>query len=144
MQDGAGTEKRAVVEAIIEAWKQKDIDGVLEHLCDDVEYHYLMGERPLKGKEWVRKFLSRFGEHIADSGNNWRILRSAEVGDALLLEGVDDYLDTDGRRICYPYMGIFEFSGDKVAAWRDYAEGGLIARLREGEALPEWLEPLVA
>ena len=136
-------DKRAVAEAIIAAWQRKDIDGVLEQLCDDVEYHFLVGERPLLGKEWVRRFLERFGQHISDT-NNWRILRSAESGDALLLEGVDDYIDSDGRRIRYPYMGVFEFRGGKVLRWRDYADAGLIARLREGEALPEWLEALVA
>lgn len=136
-------DKRAVVEAIIGAWKNKDIDGVLAQLTDDVEYHYLVGERPLLGKEWVRKFLERFGGHISDT-NNWRITRSAATGNALLLEGVDDYLDTDGRRIRYPYMGAFEFRDGLVSHWRDYADGGLIARIKAGEELPAWLETLVA
>ena len=133
-------EKRAVVDAIIDAWKHKDIDGVLAQLCDDVEYHYLVGERPLLGKEWVRKFLERFGGHIGEP-NNWRIV---ECGDALLVEGIDDYVSTDGTRVRYPYMGVFEFRDGHVARWRDYADGGLIARVRDGEALPDWLEALVA
>lgn len=141
--DSKQTEKRAVVEAIIDAWKNKDIDGVLAQLCDDVEYHYLVGERPLIGKDWVRKFLERFGGHIGET-NNWRILRSAETDNALLLEGVDDYLTTDGKRICYPYMGAFEFRDGLVSHWRDYADAGLIARVKGGEELPDWLEALVA
>ena len=141
--DSKQTEKRAVVEAIIDAWKNKDIDGVLAQLCDDVEYHYLVGERPLIGKDWVRKFLERFGGHIGET-NNWRILRSAETDNALLLEGVDDYLTTEGKRICYPYMGAFEFRDGLVSHWRDYADAGLIARVKGGEELPDWLEALVA
>jgi limonene-1,2-epoxide hydrolase len=136
-------QKRAAVDAIIEAWKRKDIDGVLAQLCDDVEYHYLVGERPLIGKDWVRRFLDRFGGHIGEP-NNWRILRSAESGNALLVEGVDDYMSTDGNRIRYPYMGVFEFRDGRVSHWRDYADAGLMARAREGETLPEWLEELVA
>lgn len=136
-------DKRAVVDAIIDAWKRKDIDGVLAQLCDDVEYHFLVGERPLLGKDWVRKFLERFGGHIGEP-NNWHIVRSAESGNALLVEGVDDYVGTDGTHVRYPYMGVFEFRDGRVARWRDYADGGLIARVRAGEALPPWLEALVA
>ncbi|MFK8043036.1 nuclear transport factor 2 family protein [Congregibacter sp.] len=137
------SEKRLVVEAIIAAWKNKDIDGVLAQLTDDVEYHFLVGERPLIGKDWVRRFLERFGSDISDT-NDWRITRSAEIGNALLLEGVDDYLATDGTRVLYPYMGAFEFRNGLVSHWRDYADGGLIARVKAGEELPAWLGALVA
>ena len=136
-------EKLAVVQAIIDAWKQKDVDGVLSRLCEDVEYHYLVGERPLVGRDWVRRFLERFGGHI-EGDNRWRILRCAEAGDALLLEGVDDYLTADGHRVRYPYMGVFEFRDGRVARWRDYSDGALIADQRAGKALPDWLEALVA
>ena len=136
-------EKRAVVETLIAAWKRKDVDAVLELLCDDVEYHYLVGERPLQGKDWVRRFLERFREHIG-SENNWRLLRCAESGDALLVEGVDDYRSDDGAHVRYPYMGVFEFRDGRIARWRDYADPALIAAQRDGKPLPEWLEPLVA
>lgn len=135
-------ERLAVVQTIIDAWKNKDVDGVLAQLCDDVEYHYLVGERPLVGKDWVRRFLDRFAGHIGGD-NHWRILRSAATGDALLVEGVDDYVSSDGARVRYPYMGVFEFRDGRVARWRDYADSALIARQREGQALPEWLETLV-
>ncbi|MEM1190142.1 MAG: nuclear transport factor 2 family protein [Pseudomonadota bacterium] len=142
LADSVG-EKQAAVEALIAAWKRKDVDGVLALLCDDVEYHYLVGERPLKGKDWVRRFLDRFREHIG-SENNWRLLRCAEAGDALLVEGVDDYRSDEGAHVRYPYMGVFEFRDGRIARWRDYADPALIAAQRDGKPLPEWLEPLVA
>ena len=132
-----------MVQAIIDAWKLKDIDGVLAQLCDDVEYHFLVGERPLMGKDWVRRFLTNFAAHIGEE-NNWHILRSASSDGALLVEGVDDYLSSDGQRVRYPYMGVFEFRDGRVLRWRDYANGNLIAAQRAGESLPDWLEPLVA
>lgn len=136
-------QKRAAVEAIISAWKNKDIDGVLAQLSENVEYHFLVGERPLIGKAWVRKFLEKFGGHISDE-NNWRLRQTAENGDALLVEGIDDYISTDGNRICYPYMGVFEFRDGLITGWRDYADGSLIAGQRAGNAVPDWLEALVA
>jgi len=53
----------------------------------------------------------------------WRIDRAAEGADFLMVEGYEEYTDTrSGKRIAHPYMGIFEFRGDKVAKWRDYFE----------------------
>ena len=100
-----------------------------------------MGERPLIGKDWVRRFLTRFGQHIG-AENNWRILRCAESGDTLFVEGVDDYISDDGHHVRYPYMGVFEFRDGRVCRWRDYADQGLITRQRSGETLPEWLDSL--
>ena len=39
------------VESLIDAWKQGDIDGVLELVHDDVEYHYVVGARPRKSMQ---------------------------------------------------------------------------------------------
>jgi limonene-1,2-epoxide hydrolase len=131
-----------IVNRIIEAWKRGDVDGVLSHLAEDVEYHYLVGERPLIGKDWVRRFLEKFGHGQTDI--RWRVVNHASNGDRLLVEGIDDYVDAEGRRIQTPYMGIFEFRDGKVRRWRDYVDTGLIAKAKAGEAFPEWLEALIA
>lgn len=131
-----------VVKGIIEAWKRKDIDGVLSHLTEDVEYHYLVGERPLIGHSWVRRFLEKFGDGQTDI--RWRIVNHATSGDTLLVEGIDDYVDAEGRRIRTPYMGAFELRDGKVCAWRDYCDTGLIAKAKAREPWPEWLEALCA
>jgi limonene-1,2-epoxide hydrolase len=130
------------VQQIIDAWKKLDIDGVLDCLTDDIEYHYLVGQRPLKGKDWVRRFLEKFGHGQSDI--KWRIVNHASNGNLLMVEGIDDYLDAEGRRIRTPYMGTFEFRDGKICRWRDYVDTGLIKLAKDREPFPEWLEALVA
>lgn len=130
------------VQQVIDAWKQLDVDAVLECLTDDVEYHYLVGQRPLVGKDWVRRFLSKFGHGQKDI--KWRIVNHASNGNLLMVEGIDDYIDADGNHIRTPYMGVFEFRDGKICRWRDYVDTSLISMAKNREAFPEWLEKLVA
>ena len=113
--------KTDVLKSIMDANLAKDTEAFLGHLTDDVEYHYHMTSRPLLGKEWVRKFMDKYRSVTADS--LWRIERTAEGPDFLMVEGYEEDTDTrSGKRIAHPYMGILEFRGDKVARWRDYFE----------------------
>lgn len=130
------------VEGLIADWARRDVDAVLDRLTDDVVYHFHVGSRPLRGKEWVRRFLEKFGAGQTDV--RWRIVHHAQNGDVLLVEGVDDYVDPKGRRIRTPYMGAFEFRGGQICQWRDYLDLGLVARVEAGEPMPEWIEELVA
>ena len=135
-------DKIDVVNEVIESWKNADIDGVLNCLSDDVEYHYLVGARPLVGKDWVRRFLNKFGAGQTDI--RWRIVNYVSDEDKLLLEGIDDYVDADGVRIRTPYMGIFEFRDGKICGWRDYVDTPMITMAKKQEEFPEWLESLVS
>jgi limonene-1,2-epoxide hydrolase len=126
-----------IVNRLIGAWKQSDIDGVLSCLTDDIEYHYIVGARPLVGKDWVRRFLEKFG--AGQTEIRWRIVNHASNGDKLLVEGIDDYVDADGVRIRTPYMGIFEIRDGRICRWRDYVDSGLIRMAKDGEEFPDWL-----
>lgn len=130
------------IHQIIDAWTAGDLDRVLACLDDDITYHYHVGSRPLVGHARVRRFMETFGAGQTDI--SWRITRHLEAGDVVMVEGVDDYADAEGRRIRVPYMGVFEFRDGKVAAWRDYLDLGLVSAMRSGEPTPEWLEPLIA
>lgn len=130
------------VEQLIETWKSLDVEGVLALLTDDVEYHYAVGERPLIGKDWVRRFLEKFGQ--GQSEIRWRIVNHASNGDRLLVEGVDDYVNKHGAHIRTPYMGIFEFRDGKICGWRDYVDLGLVNQAHAGKEFPEWVNELCA
>ena len=115
------TDKIEIVNALRDASLSKNHEAFLSHLTDDIEYHYHMSSRLLIGKEWVQKFLSKYDSITKDVV--WRIDKHAETGDALLVEGYEEYTDMrTGDRIAHPYMGVFEFDGDKVSKWRDYFE----------------------
>ena len=106
------------VRAVMEAMQRRDIDAFLEHLTEDIEYHFHVGSRPLLGKDWVRRFLNKY-----DAGNTevvWTISTFAENGDKLLVEGLEEYVDESGEAVKHPYMGIFEFRDGRICGWRDY------------------------
>jgi limonene-1,2-epoxide hydrolase len=113
--------KIETVRALMRATAEHDDEAFLGFLTDDIEYHYHVGSRPLIGKEWVRKFLNRYREITADV--KWRIDMFAETENEVFVEGYEEYLDTrTNEMIAHPYMGIFEFRGGKICAWRDYFE----------------------
>lgn len=130
-----------IVEDIIASWKRKDIDGVLSHVAENVRYHYRVGSPPLSGPDELRVFLEKFGAGMHDI--NWKIFRHSQTGNVLMVEGADDFIDADGNRVRTPYMGVFEFEGDKVVGWRDYFNPEIGEKSRAGEELPSYVQELL-
>ncbi len=115
------SQKLEIVKVVMQANIDQDDKKFLGFLTDDIVYHYHVGSRPLIGKEWVQKFLDKYRQITADV--QWRIDRFAETENELFVEGYEEYVDTRTNEvIAHPYMGIFEFRGEKIAAWRDYFE----------------------
>lgn len=133
-----------VVLQIVSAWRTHDIDTVMSHLADDVEWHYHVGSRPIIGVEGVRKTLARLASHQLDVG--WQIVRAAESEDAIMVEGTDDYRNPTGVHVRVPYMGVFQFSdpaSDRVTAWRDYVDLSLMKAAEAAEPQDPWVTALV-
>ena len=86
-----------VIDAIIAAWKQGDVEAVLAHLTEDVEMIYAIGQKPLQGKAEVREMLSKLGGNQSDV--RWRVLNRARAGDVVFVEGIDDYVNAAGHRV---------------------------------------------
>ena len=129
--------------SIIEIWKNKDIEGVLENLTDDVVWHYAAAiEPPLRGKQAARDWLGMFAGTLTNS--RWRVISFAESKTQLFVEGIEEYDTRDGVRIVLPYSGIYYFREGKISGWRDYFERGLSVRTKEGRLLPDFVEELAA
>lgn len=124
------------------AWGRHDIDELLTHIDQDVVWHYQVGSRPVKGRDTMRKMLERLKEHQLDS--RWRLVRHSESDETVFIEAIDDYRNPAGHRVQAPYMGVYEFDGMMITAWRDYVDLGVMNQGETGEPLPEWLEELVA
>ena len=108
---------KAAREAII---TQND-EEFLDCLSDDIEYHYHVGTRPLIGKDWVKKFLTKYRE--VTSNSQWIIHNHAESGNVLFTEGTEEYFDVRSQKtISHPYAGVIEFRDGKIVKWKDYFE----------------------
>jgi len=128
---------------VIESWKNKDIDAVIDAMSDDIVWHYAAAiAPPVKGKEEARAFLERFGAVIGEV--KWRIFETAETEDRLFVEGVDEYITKDGVSVAAPYAGVIEYSGDKISGWRDYVDRGVIDHMKAGNPYPEQIKELIA
>lgn len=117
--------------AVIDAWKRKDVDYIINAMTDDVVWHYAAAiAPPARGKAECRAFIAKFGANIG--AVRWRIFEHSETADRLFVEGVDEYDSLDGHTIKAPYAGVIEFRGDLISGWRDYVDRGVIDAQKNG------------
>lgn len=128
--------------ALIAAWRRQDVEGVLQYIHDDISWNNSGGLRaPLKGKAEMRKALERMAEGIEES--RWRLFDCAEVGDTVWMEGVDEFIGTDGTRVAVPYAGLLEFEHGLIIDWREYFQGQLIEDMRAGKGVSAHVEAML-
>lgn len=73
------------------------------------------------GADEAIALLDQFEKDVGPTHLIVEMLSIAASGDRVLTERVDHMVADDGRRIItLRLMGIFEISGGKIAAWRDY------------------------
>ncbi|MES2290364.1 MAG: nuclear transport factor 2 family protein [Pseudomonadota bacterium] len=129
--------------AVIDAWKRKDKDFIINSMTDDIVWHFAAAiAPPARGKAECRAFIDKFGAGIG--AVRWRIFEHAETADRLFVEGVDEYDSTDGHTIKAPYAGVIEFRGDLISGWRDYVDRGVIDAQKRGEAASAQVNELTA
>lgn len=120
-----------ILQQLIAAWQAKDVARVLAFMDDDIVWHYAAAAMPpVRGKVVAAKLLGRFQADM--HGIEWRIFAHAETAERLFVEGVDDYRDSQGRRIAAPYAGVLDFKDGRIVGWRDYVDIGVIAGQKAG------------
>ncbi len=125
----------------IETWKKKDIEGVVANMKDDVVWHTVAAiDPPLLGKAAAREFLKKYGGALKNS--RWRVISYAETDTQLFVEGIEEFDTVDDTHNILPYSGIYDFRDDKISGWRDYFDRGLSNRLKEGQAIPNFVQAL--
>jgi limonene-1,2-epoxide hydrolase len=127
---------------LIRAWQKHDIDAVLAMLAEDIVWYPAVGSPPVQGRDGVRKVLEQFAPKRKEE--NWKIFHHAVNGDRLFVEGVDDFVDDQGRRVAVPYAGVVEYRQGLVAGWRDYFDISTLNRMKAGEPIPEAIVPLIS
>lgn len=127
---------------VIEAWHRLDIEGVLSHLHDDFVWNNSGGMMPtIEGKEAMRAALTRMAAKT--KSNAWRLFDYAEVGDTVWMEGVDEFIQTDGVRLAVPYAGVLEFKDGRILKWREYFNAYVQTSQREKKEVSPLVEAML-
>lgn len=131
-----------VLLAVLSAWKTQDVEGVLSHVTEDIEWQNSGGYAPaIEGKVAMRAALRAMAPIIRES--HWRIFDYAENADRLFMEGVDEFVTTSGARVAIPYAGVLEFRGSQICKWREYFDGRLSSEMKTGKGVPASVQVMI-
>jgi limonene-1,2-epoxide hydrolase len=110
------SENERIVNDFCKTWSTLNIDKVMEFFTDDAVYHNLP-LKPARGKAEIRKTIDGFmpGTTAAE----FKILNSASADALVFNERIDSFV-VSGKHISLPVAGVFELSGCRIKAWRDY------------------------
>ena len=130
---GQMSEARDLVLELIDAFNRIDLDAVVDSFTEDAVYHNIPMEAA-QGKAAIRSVLTQI---MGDSeAVQWDVLNIADEGGVVLTERVDKF-KVNGVWAEIPVMGVFEVSGGKIAAWRDYFDMGQVQAQFAATAQPE-------
>jgi len=110
-------ENEKIVTDFCTAWSRMNIDEILGFMADDAVYHNIPMP-PAKGKTAIRAAVAGFLK-MAD-GIEFKILHTASAGTLVMNERVDSFQFKGGKTGAIPVAGVFEVTGGKISAWRDY------------------------
>ena len=106
-----------IVRAFIGAWERRSVDDLVALMTPDVRY-LNVGMPEMVGHEQVRAGLTPFLG--ASSDVKWTVHHIAETLRGAVLTERTDVFQMGPKTVTVPVMGVFEFEGDKISAWRDY------------------------
>ena len=112
------TDAEKIVTDFCNAWPRKNVDELLAFFTDDAIYHNIPFE-PAKGKEAIRGVFNTLILPGVKS-LHFKVLHSAGNGNVVFNERVDIFDLGNGKTISLPVAGVFEVTGSKISAWRDY------------------------
>ena len=114
------SEAEKIVTDFCAAWPRKNIEELLAFFTEDAVYHNIPMEAA-KGKAAIRAGINTFLPGAKSI--EFKILHSACNGNVVFNERIDTLVMGD-KKVVLPVTGVFEISGGKISAWRDYFDLG--------------------
>jgi len=122
-KDNAANEKQ-IIELVTNfclAWSSKDVEKLIPFVSPEIEYHMFEGAPPIKGVDQFRQRLSGFMSAMKEI--KWEIFRSHAVGDIVLNERIDHFIQAPGSGKPdnhFHIAGVFLVRDAKITYWADY------------------------
>ena len=121
------SEKEKIVTDFCKAWAMKDADALTAYLADDIEYHMFEGRPPING---IPEFSAQLKPFMASMHEiDWEILRSTAMGDIVLNERIDHFIQPEGSQAPdnhFHIVGVFLVRDGKIKYWKDYNLSGVL------------------
>lgn len=111
------SEAEKIVTDFCNVWPKCNLDEIMTFFTEDAVYHNIPMD-PAKGKAAIRAVINTFLP--AAKKIEFKILKTAAAGNIVFNERVDSFDLKDGKHIALPVAGVFEVTGGKISAWRDY------------------------
>ncbi len=128
------TDNAARVTAMLACWKSRDVEAILAFFTEDAVYTNVPIDPPNVGKAQIREFLNWFFGATGDL--EFVTSHQATGADGTVMNERIDRLDFAGKVVELPVMGVFEFRGDLICAWRDYFDMALLDMLGTEVSVP--------
>jgi uncharacterized protein len=105
---------KEIVEQVNAAFARNDVEGFLTHCTDDFVWT-MVGDKPLKGKDAIRRFMaSGPGEPPTFSVDTL-----IAEGDVVVAQG-DMTMKENGTPRSYSYCDVWHFRGDQLASLKAF------------------------
>lgn len=101
---------------MLDAWSALDAQAVMEHFALDAVWDD-PSHGPISGRENIGRAVAGYVSRMRHAEMEIRHLLASD--DVVMTERVDHFT-FDGRPVAAPIMGVFEVTGGKITAWRDY------------------------
>ena len=112
------TENEKIVTDLFKAWNRLDFAGAGNLLTDSFVFQADPSAKPITGKD---KVLAEWGSYLKFmTSYEFKIRQLVSAGDVVILERVEWIGTKRGNTLELPIVGVFELSGGKISAWRDY------------------------
>jgi ketosteroid isomerase-like protein len=106
---------KEIVVKVDAAFAENNVEGFLSYCIDDVEWT-MVGDRTVKGKEAIRRWMSSMGSEPPDFSRAGIIAE----GDFVSAYGDMTLKDKSGEAVQYSYSDIYRFRGDKIVELRSF------------------------
>jgi limonene-1,2-epoxide hydrolase len=107
-----------IIDNFMKAWGALDLEAVMDQFTEDAVYANVPMGPPNVGKPAIRAFIEGFLGSTTEI--NFIVHHQVEGASGIVMNERTDILVMAGNRVELPVMGVFEFKGGKISAWRDY------------------------
>lgn len=113
----------ALIRAFYEAWSRLDVEELMSYFNETSVWQNVPDGEPLRGASAIRQLIEWLIEDwTRDAKVNFEVVSLASRENLVFAERVD-HVESLGRSVDLPVVGIFLIENEKIIEWRDYYDG---------------------